>query len=61
MPSCSLNLLHYKRGSVSLITIPTLRCVSAVAVHEKHRPSGVRTRRRQSPLIVLCVFNPQFS
>lgn len=26
---------------------------AAVAAHEKHRPSGVRTRRRQSPLIAM--------
>lgn len=48
---CSLNVLHYKRGSVTLIPMPLLRCVATVVAHEKHRPSGVRTRRRQSPLL----------
>ena len=45
--------LNFDRGAVT-----SKRCchslrVPAVAGHEKHRPSGVRTRRRQSPLIAM--------
>ena len=33
--------------------MPNVSPRAAVAAHEKHRPSGVRTRRRQSPLIAI--------
>ena len=60
-------MLERERALPSLITKPALLQTrlrhsqndavtslrAAVAAHEKHRPSGVKTRRRQFPLIAM--------
>lgn len=47
------NLLHFKRESrkTQNDVVPLPR--ATVVAHEKHRPSGVKTRRRQSPPIAM--------
>nr|DAG78907.1 MAG TPA: hypothetical protein [Microviridae sp.] len=52
--------MNYKRGSVTLKTMPSLRCVATVVAHEKHRPSGVKSRRRQFSLCFLFLLMQLF-
>ena len=53
LPSYSLNLLHSKCESRKSQNDAVLSPHCTVVRHEKHRPSGVKSRRRQFPPIAM--------